>query len=53
MDDIYEPVATVMCKKCGQQHTVEKYRTLLFYICPVVNRILLVGNSDEHNNADD
>ena len=35
------------CKKCGEPHRVEDYRTLKYYYCPEVNRVLLL--SDEVN----
>lgn len=38
--------ATV-CKKCGESHRVETYRTLKYYYCPVANRVMLL--SDEVN----
>ena len=48
-----EIVAITMCKKCGQEHPVEEYRTLLFYYCPVVNRILIVSEApNEHHKSD-
>ena len=33
---------TTKCKKCGQQHRIDNYRSLKYYICDVVNRVLLL-----------
>lgn len=38
---------TTICKKCGEEHRVEGYRTLKYYYCPKVNRVMLL--SDEVN----
>ena len=38
---------TTTCKKCGAEHRIEDYRTLKYYYCPEVNRVLLL--SDEVN----
>lgn len=36
---------TVACKKCGEQHRIEEYRTLKYYYCPKVNRVLLLSDA--------
>ena len=36
------------CKKCGESHRVDSYREVRYYVCPKVNRVLLV--SEEHAN---
>jgi len=33
-----------LCKKCGGFHTIDSYKTLRFYSCPVVNRVLLLSD---------
>ena len=38
---------STVCKKCGEEHRVETYRTLKYYYCPQVNRVMLL--SDEVN----
>ena len=38
---------TTTCKKCGDEHRIEDYRTLKYYYCPEVNHVLLL--SDEVN----
>ena len=40
-----------LCKKCGGFHIIDSYKTLRFYSCPVVNRVLLL--SDEVKEVDD
>ena len=38
---------SVTCKKCGKEHRIDRYRDLHFYVCPIVNRVLLVNDKDE------
>lgn len=33
-----------LCKKCGGFHIIDSYKTLRFYSCPVVNRVLLLSD---------
>ena len=42
-----EVTETASCKKCGQEHRIDRYRELYFYVCPIVNRVLLVNDKDE------
>ena len=37
---------TTKCKKCAEEHRIESYREVKYYVCPHVNRVLLV-NQDE------
>lgn len=39
---------STLCKKCGEQHRIDSYREVRYYVCPKVNRVLLV--SEEHAN---
>ena len=35
----------VECKKCGEQHLLERYEYMMYYyFCPEVKRVLLVSN---------
>ena len=36
--------SVAICKKCGATHDVERYRTLTYYFCPEVNRVLLLSD---------
>lgn len=38
---------TALCKKCGEEHRIDRYRDLHFYVCPIANRVLLVNDKDE------
>lgn len=42
------------CKKCGESHRVDSYREVRYYVCPVVNRVLLLtdGEDDANKKAD-
>lgn len=41
---IYED-RMVECKKCGEQHPLERYEYMFFYyFCPEVKRVMLVSN---------
>lgn len=42
MENSYVPEQLTTCKKCGEQHRIEKYRELKYYLCPNVNRVLLL-----------
>lgn len=35
------------CRKCGDLHRVDEYRGVKHYVCPQVNRVLLLVNKDE------
>jgi len=36
------------CRKCGEQHRVDEYRGVKHYVCPEVNRVMLLVNKDEN-----
>lgn len=38
---------TAVCKKCGSNHRVETYRTLKYYYCPIVKRVLILGDETD------
>lgn len=40
-------VETVQCKKCGEQHRVDAYRDVKHYVCPHVNRVILLVQDEE------
>lgn len=40
-------VETVQCKKCGEQHRVDSYRDVKHYVCPHVNRVILLVQDEE------
>jgi len=46
VDDTYTVEHTV-CKKCGRTHRVESYREVKFYLCPDVNRVILLLEKDD------
>lgn len=46
VDDTYTVEHTV-CKKCGRTHRVDSYRDVKFYMCPDVNRIILLTEKDD------
>jgi len=39
---------TIKCKKCEGEHRIEDYRMVKYYVCPVVNRVLLVNDGDDN-----
>jgi hypothetical protein len=41
VDDTYTVEHTV-CRKCGRTHRVDSYRGVKFYLCPDVNRVILM-----------
>ena len=41
---------TTPCRKCGEEHRVENYRNVPYYVCPHVNRVLLLVQ-DENEKA--
>ncbi len=45
---------STLCKKCGEQHRIDSYREVRYYVCPVVNRVLLLtdGEDDANKKAD-
>lgn len=45
MSEQFEDTAT--CKKCGQEHRIDRYKNLHFYVCPTANRVLLVNDKEE------
>ena len=38
---------TTKCKICGQQHPVDAYRGMKFYVCPDTMRVYLVAKEEE------
>ena len=36
------------CKVCGQQHAVDNYREMKFYVCPETLRVYLVAKEEEN-----
>ena len=40
---------TAKCKKCYDQHPVDTYRGMKYYVCPVLNRVLLLTDGEENN----
>lgn len=42
---------TAQCKHCKEEHRIESYREVNYYVCPKVNRVLLV-NQDEKTSIE-
>lgn len=42
---------TTTCKVCGEQHKIERYRTVLFYGCPKTGRVYLVPKREEKRDG--
>lgn len=40
---------TAKCKKCYDHHPVDNYRGMKFYVCPVLNRVILLNDGEENN----
>jgi len=40
---------TTKCKKCYDHHPIDSYRGMKFYVCPVLNRVLLLNDGEEDN----
>jgi len=38
---------TTKCKMCGRPHPVDKYRGMVFYVCPDTMRVYLVNKEEE------
>ena len=38
---------TANCKKCQRPHRIEVYRAVKYYVCPEVNRVLLLNDEGE------
>lgn len=38
---------TTPCRKCGEEHRVENYRNVPYYVCPVKNVVLLLVQNEE------
>ena len=38
---------TAVCKKCQRPHRIEVYRAVKYYVCPEVNRVLLLNDEGE------
>lgn len=47
-----EPEA-VKCRKCGEMHRVDEYRSVKHYVCPHVNRVILLVQDEEPNDPKD
>ena len=41
---------TAKCKKCYDQHPVDTYRGMKYYVCPVLNRVLLLTDGEENKS---
>lgn len=37
------------CKKCYDHHPVDSYRGMKFYVCPVLNRVILLNDGEQNN----
>ena len=35
------------CKKCYDWHPVDTYRGMKYYVCPVLNRVLLLNEGEQ------
>jgi len=44
---------TAKCKKCYDQHPVDVYRGMKFYVCPVLNRVLLLNDGEQDEKKAD
>jgi len=44
---------TTKCKKCEGEHRIEDYRTVKYYVCPAVNRVLLVNDGDDNERENE
>ena len=50
VDDTYM-TETVICKKCNAPHRVDAYRDVKFYVCPLVNRVLLLSGEEKKDET--
>jgi len=40
---VNKDIPTTKCKICGEQHRVDTYRNMTFYVCPRTLRVYLVA----------
>jgi ribosomal protein S14 len=46
-DEVKTEPETTKCKICGRPHPVDKYRGMVFYVCPDTMRVYLVNKEEE------